>query len=136
MGMSKTGTVKKWFEEKGFGFIGQDDGGEDMFCHRSHLSGADALVVDAKVRFDEFWDERKRKMRADNVSLVDGGGRKSYKGHEGDGGGNHDSNGKGHGGYDDGGYGGRDHGAGGYDGSGYSIGRDHDNGRRERSRSR
>merc|ERR1712129_146476 len=112
----------------GFGFIGQDDGGEDMFCHRSHLSGADALVVDAKVRFDEFWDERKRKMRADNVSLVDGGGRKSYKGHEGDGGGNHDSNGKG-----DGGYGGRDHGAGGYDGSGYSIGRDHDNGRRERS---
>merc|ERR1712008_394367 len=51
----------------GFGFIGQDDGGDDLFCHRSHLSGADSLVCDAQVCFDEFWDDRKGKMRADTV---------------------------------------------------------------------
>merc|ERR1712129_37436 len=114
----ENGHREKWFDEKGFGFIGQDDGGDDLFCHRSHLSGADSLECDAKVRFDEFWDDRKGKMRADNVSMVDGGGGKKYSSYGGDGGSNYDSKGKGHGGYGGDGYGGRDR------------------GRRERSRSR
>jgi len=72
--MSRTGTVKNWNEEKGFGFIGPDDAGEDLFCHRSGLSGLDALDKGDKVRYDESMDDRKNKMRASNVTLASGGG--------------------------------------------------------------
>jgi len=99
--MSKTGTVKNWNEEKGFGFIGQDDGGEDLFCHKSALSGTEFLDRGAKVRFDETWDDRKGKMRAANVSMSGGGG--------GHGGGGGYSNGR------DSGYGGGDRYGGGRD---------------------
>jgi len=73
-GGSKTGFVKNWNDEKGFGFIGQDDGGEDLFCHRSSLAGMEYLDRGAQVTYDEAYDDRKGKMRANNVSLAGGGG--------------------------------------------------------------
>ena len=45
----------KWFnEDKGFGFIERNDGGEDVFLHFSALgqSGFKTIAEDTPVRFD------------------------------------------------------------------------------------
>jgi CspA family cold shock protein len=41
-----TGTIKKIVRDKGFGFIVPDDGGDDVFFHRSRLS--------PKTRFEDL----------------------------------------------------------------------------------
>ena len=49
-----TGTVK-WFNEgKGFGFIAQDNGGNDLFAHFSEIrsSGFKTLQENQRVEFD------------------------------------------------------------------------------------
>eukprot|EP00429_Kryptoperidinium_foliaceum_P066078 CAMPEP_0176061870 /NCGR_PEP_ID=MMETSP0120_2-20121206/30849_1 /TAXON_ID=160619 /ORGANISM="Kryptoperidinium foliaceum, Strain CCMP 1326" /LENGTH=212 /DNA_ID=CAMNT_0017395431 /DNA_START=81 /DNA_END=716 /DNA_ORIENTATION=+ len=69
----KTGSVKSWNDEKGFGFIAPDDGGEDLFCHRTALCGVEMLDRGDKVTFDESFDDRRGKTRAVNVSPMGGG---------------------------------------------------------------
>ena len=49
-----TGTVKWFNESKGFGFLAQDDGGDDVFVHFSAIqgSGFKTLKEGQKVSFD------------------------------------------------------------------------------------
>merc|ERR1719265_3112674 len=68
------GTVKMWNEERGFGFITPEDGGEDVFVHRSALGDGVQLAPGNAVAFQGIWDDRKQKYRASGVELVAGGG--------------------------------------------------------------
>ena len=49
-----TGTVKWFNDSKGFGFITQDGGGEDVFCHHTAIQaeGFRTLAEGQKVEFD------------------------------------------------------------------------------------
>jgi CspA family cold shock protein len=49
-----TGTVKWFNDAKGFGFITQDGGGEDVFCHHTAIAtqGFRSLAEGQKVSFE------------------------------------------------------------------------------------
>ena len=64
----ETGTVKRWNNDRGFGFIGPDAGGDDIFCHHSAITDGNALEEGSKVRYDAGEDERNGKARASNLT--------------------------------------------------------------------
>ena len=61
--MSMTGTVKKWSEDKGFGFILPDDGDEKLFIHCRQLVDTETLQQGDVVSFDKEYDDRKGKIQ-------------------------------------------------------------------------
>ena len=67
-----TGTVKFFNENKGYGFIAPDDGGNDAFVHISAVerSGMRTLRQDQRVSYDLQQDNR-GKMSAVNLKPVD-----------------------------------------------------------------
>ena len=65
-----TGVVKKFFQDKGFGFITPDDGSDDVFVHR-FVSGDDRrayLEEGDRVNYEVEWGDRKGKYKASSCS--------------------------------------------------------------------
>ncbi|GAB6262359.1 cold-shock protein [Photobacterium sp. CCB-ST2H9] len=69
--MSKaTGTVKWFNEEKGFGFITQDNGGADVFVHFRAIigDGFKTLAEGQKVTYDV--EQGQKGLQAANVEKI------------------------------------------------------------------
>ena len=68
--MVKTGKVKWFNDAKGYGFIEQDNGGEDVFCHFSAIQGEGyrSLTEGAAVELEIVQDAKG--PRADNVRAI------------------------------------------------------------------
>ena len=67
-----TGTVKFYNDQKGFGFIQPDDGGKDVYVHKTALerAGISALREGQKVEFDTQSDPRSGKIAVGKLELA------------------------------------------------------------------
>lgn len=54
VGQVERGTVKKWNDEKGYGFIQRENGAKDIFVHYSaiQMAGRKRLFVGESVEFE------------------------------------------------------------------------------------
>jgi cold shock protein len=65
------GVVKFFREDRGYGFIERDQGG-DLFVHISGVDGTvDTLVRGQRVAFEEGANRRTGKLEAKNVTVIE-----------------------------------------------------------------
>jgi cold shock protein len=64
------GTVKWFNDEKGYGFISPDEGGEDVFVHHSGIAGNGYKSLDEGAKVSYEATQGQKGMQADNVSAV------------------------------------------------------------------
>jgi cold shock protein len=67
-----TGTVKWFNNQKGFGFIQPEDGGNDVFVHISAVerAGLSTLQEGQKISFEVVTDRRRGKSSAENLRAL------------------------------------------------------------------
>jgi CspA family cold shock protein len=64
------GTVKWFSDEKGYGFISPDEGGEDLFVHHTGIAGNGFKSLEEGAKVSYGATQGKKNMQADNVSAV------------------------------------------------------------------
>lgn len=65
----ENGTVKRWYSDRGFGFIQPDKGGKDVFVGRRGLSPGATLAEGDRIEFTIETDKDGR-LRATNVKSL------------------------------------------------------------------
>ena len=68
----ESGTVKFYNDQKGFGFIAPENGGNDVFVHATALerAGMRSLVEGQKVSFDTQEDRRTGKTAVSTIQAA------------------------------------------------------------------
>jgi CspA family cold shock protein len=70
--MSKTTGVVKWFnEEKGFGFLTQDEGGKDVFVHFRSIASEGFKTIKDGQRVEFEVEDGQKGPQAANVVVLD-----------------------------------------------------------------
>ena len=64
------GKIKMFNEDKGFGFIKPDNGGDDVFFHVTGLREGDEIKVGTAVTYEMGADPKSGKPKAVSVDLV------------------------------------------------------------------
>jgi CspA family cold shock protein len=63
--------IIKWFDnKKGFGFIAQDEGGQDVFVHFSSISGEGFKTLDEGDRVEFEVIQSDKGLKATNVTKL------------------------------------------------------------------
>ena len=63
--------IIKWFDnKKGFGFIAQDEGGQDVFVHFSSIAGDGFKTLEEGDRVEFEVNQSDKGLKASNVSKL------------------------------------------------------------------
>ena len=65
-----TGTVKWFNADKGYGFISQSEGGDDVFVHFSAIQGQGYRSLDEGAKVEYEVEQGPKGPQARNVSIV------------------------------------------------------------------
>ncbi len=65
-----SGTVKWFNDQKGFGFIAPEDGGDDLFVHHSNIAGDGYRSLEEGARVEYDAGQGKKGPEATNVRAV------------------------------------------------------------------
>ena len=68
--MAQQGTVKRFNQEKGYGFIIPDEGGQDLFVHYSSIEGTGFRSLEEGEKVSYEVGQGRKGPQAQNVSKV------------------------------------------------------------------